>query len=285
MNATLKCLVWGSVLSVCTGCDNAPKQARHYDTVARIDLQAVRASDWAKALLKDGKMPKLVEGCRDLLLRADAVTVGMGKGTTELYVEGATSASAMTTCVAHLTKEQASTNEDGTKHAVKHEALADDLHAIVVGPEPLPTTTRARHQALLDADPGLGQRGIWLTARNAGKTSALSDIEMGLSTKDGLDGHVGLKFVEGTDAAAFAAQATVFLTAMRFSEETADVAKAVDLGVKGKTISIKVHATEAMVEAAIEAAGKDRPKASLRDEEIRKRMEEGHDFGFSFSFG
>ena len=270
------------------GCDAEPGSAFEYDTVARVDLDAVRSSAWGKNLLEGDSVQISVDGshdCEALVADTDAVTLGTGRDRVEIYVEGSFASKAVDDCIdaleADFSKEKPKKGE--TRHAFKSKTLGQGMFAIVVGPAPLPTPSRDRLDDLLDADPSPADEPIWFTARPDKATEELRYVEGWLDPSKGLDAHVGVEFSDDAVAAKNGAEATMFLTAMRFSDEMSAFANAVDLDTSGNTVSADVHASADTMKALMKSSSK-RSKADGMTIEEAKKYRKGKS-GVSFSFG
>lgn len=274
------------------GCDAEPGSAFEYDTVARVDLDALRSSSWGKDMFEGDSVQISVDGsqdCEALVANTDTVTLGTGADRVEIYVEGTFSAKAVGACVDALEADFAKkkTEKGETPHALKSKMLGNGMFAIVVGPGPLPTPSRDRLDDLLDADPSPADEPIWFTARPDSATEELRYVEGWLNPAKGLDAHVGIEFADETVAAKTGAEATMFLTAMKFSDETSALARTVELDTSGNTINADVHASADTMKAFLQASSKrSKPDGAEIEAELKraKKRSKGKS-GVSFSFG
>lgn len=271
------------------GCDVEPDSALAYDTVARIELAALQASPWGKEILGTGNVNVNIEGsdaCGTFVKSAKALTVGTGSDRIEVYVEGKIDADAAEDCAEALEDElTAKKPTDGKKPQVlRAEMVTSGVFAFVVGPAPLPRPSRARLKDLMDADPSPDGKPIWFTTRPGGKSKELQYAEGWMDPGKGLDAHVSVEFTAEALAAKSGAEATMFLTMLRMSDEMSDVAKSIELKTAGNTISADVHATAKTMKKLVAQADSDhKPNAKIR--ERHRKQAEGKKSGISFSFG
>lgn len=257
-----------------------------------MDLDALRGSPWAKDMFEDGNIQISVDGshdCEALVDDTDAVTLGTGNDRVEIYVEGSFSAKEVDACIDALRDDFAKQKpEKGEKpHTLKSKVLGNGMFAVVIGTGTLPTPSRDRLSDLLDADPSPSDEPIWFTARPGDTSEDVRYVEGWLNPKKGLDAHVGIEFADEALAAKTGAEATMFLTAMRLSDETSAMAKAVALDTSGSTISADVHATSDTMKAFMKASSMKASGKGMTAEEAKKHAKE-HGKGkgsVSFSFG
>ena len=274
------------------GCDVEPGSAFEYDTVAHLDLDALRSSPWAKGMFEDGNIQISVDGshdCEALVDDTDAVTLGTGSDRVEIYLEGSFSSKEVDACIGALEDDFAKKKtEKGEKpHKLKSKALGKGMFAVVIGTGTLPTPSRDRLSDLLDADPSPSDEPIWFTGRPDDSGEKVRYVEGWLNPKKGFDAHVGIEFADEATAAKTGAEATMFLTAMRLSDDTSEMAKAVQLDASGNTLSADVHASSDTMKAFMKASSMKASGKGMTAEEAKKHAKEhGKGTGsVSFSFG
>ncbi len=273
-----------------SGCDVEPDSALAYDTVARVELDALQASSWGKEMLGTGNIDVDVDGsdaCGTFVKSAKTLTVGTGSDRIEVYVEGKLDADAAEDCADTLEKElSAKKPDDGEKPQVlRAELVADGVFAFVVGPAPLPRPSRARLKDLLDADPSPDGKPMWFTTRPGSKSKELQYAEGWMDPAKGLDAHVSVEFTGEALAAKSGAEATMFLTMLRMSDEMSDVAKSIELKTSGNTITAEVHATEkTMKKLVAQSSGDHKPHAKIREHRGKHSKNGKQESGISFSF-
>ncbi|MEM6290542.1 MAG: hypothetical protein AAGA54_04725 [Myxococcota bacterium] len=280
---TLACATAGLL----AGCDVEPGSALEYDTVARIDLGAMKASPWGKEMLGSSAIDVDIDGsdaCADLVNAAETVTVGTGQGRVEVYVQGPIDADAADDCLAVIEKDLADdpVEKGETPKSIRGESIGKKTFAFVVGSEPLPAPSKARLKDLTDADPSPHGEPMWFVARPAGK-SDIQYAEAWMSPKKGLDGHLSIEFADEAKAAKIGAEATMALTMLKMSDEAGDFAKAIDLDLSGATMSADVHASTKTMKAVLKNSGKPHEKPSPEEiEAMHKRArKDGHSISFS----
>lgn len=273
---------------VLCGCDVEPDSALAYDTVARVELDALQASAWGKEMLGTGNVNVNIEGsdaCGTFVKSAKTLTVGTGSDRIEVYVEGKLDPDAADDCAEALEKElTAKKPKDGDKpKALRAELVADGVFAFVVGPAPLPRPSRARLKDLLDADPSPDGKPIWFTTRPGSKSKELQYAEGWLDPAKGLHAHVSVEFTGEALAAKSGAEATMFLTMLRMSDEMSEVAKSIDLKTSGNTITADVHATTKTMKKLVAQSSSDHNASAEIREHHRKHGKDKSGVSFSFS--
>lgn len=271
-----------------SGCDVEPDSALAYDTVARVELDALQASAWGKEILGTGNVNVNVEGsdaCGTFVKSAKTVTVGTGSERIEVYVEGKLDADAADDCADALEKELTAKKPTGGEKpkVLRAELIADGVFAFVVGPAPLPRPSRARLKDLIDADPSPDGKPIWFTTRPGSNSKQLQYAEGWMDPAKGLDAHVSVEFTAEALAAKSGAEATMFLTMLRMSDEMSDVAKSINIKTSGNTITADVHATaKTMKKLVAQTSGDHKPSAEIREHHGKQTKGKS---GVSFSFG
>lgn len=269
------------------GCDVEPGSAFEYDTVARLDLDALRGSPWAKDMFQHGRVQISVDGshdCEALVDDIDAVTLGTGNDRVEIYMEGSFSTKAIDACVDAVRDDfsKKKTKRGEKPRSLKSKTLGNGTFAVVIGAGALPTPSRDRLSDLLDADPSPSDQPIWFTARPGDASEDVRYVEGWLDPKKGLDAHVGVEFVDDALAAKTGAEATMFLTAMRLSDETSALAKAVALETSGGTISADVQASSDTMKAFMKASSMKASGKGMTADEAKKHAKGRGSVSFSF---
>ena len=270
---------------VLCGCDVEPDSALAYDTVARVEIGALRASPWGKEMLATGSID--IEGtdaCATFVKSANTVTIGTGNQRLEVYIEGEIDIDTADDCAETLEKEiTAKKPDDGEPRVVRAELVSDGLFAFVVGPAPLPSPSKARLEDLVDADPSPDDKPVWFTTRPDSQSKQVQHVEGWMDPAKGLDARIRVEFSDVALAAKSGAEATMFLTMLRMSDEMSDVAKGVTLNTSGDTVTADVHETEMTMKRLVAQNRNRHPSSRKALKKRRKQAKENG--GFSISFG
>ncbi len=239
------------------GCDQEPGSTMDYEAVVHVELGTLTKVPFvAKALADanvagDGHVELGV--CRDALLSADALTIGTGNQTFELYLSGALDKKAVDAChtAIEAAKKEGKAGAKPSKTTTKVQWLSPTLFAIVGAEGKPPVPSQARLESLLANDPTpatANRSALWVVARDDGGKKDVAHVEAWADVSKGLDLHADVEFDSITDATKVYGQAMLGLSALEASGELGDLSDAIALSHGGDTLSVDVHATKKQLE-------------------------------------
>ena len=238
------------------GCDQEPGSTMDYEAVVHVEIGTLTKVPFVAKALKESTVDGDVDlsVCRDALLSADALTVGTGNRTFELYLSGTLDKTAVDTCHAALEdahrKSHGKADAKSTKKVEVH-WLSPTLFAIVGAEGTPPVPSKARLQSLLANDPTpttANPSALWVVARDDEGKKDVSHVEAWADVTKGLDLHADVEFDSITDATKIYGQAMLGLSALKAAGELGDMSDAVSLSHGGDTLTVEVHATRKQLE-------------------------------------